>query len=137
MLRMIAGNPPNQLLMIGLSYGNLDELRSKPDDSYIRMSGADTGLGIDVVISSGASFRAIGTERPSGKAVFIISLSLQELTILRSNPGKSIIRLDRKPYRIPMDILIFSGETEAGMQAQFAELVTAETKVTIDPSLLH
>jgi hypothetical protein len=36
-----------------------------------------------------------------------------------------------------MDILIFSGETEAGMQAQFAELVTAETKVTIDPSLLH
>lgn len=135
MLRMIAGTPPNQLLMVGLSFGNLDELRSKPNDSYIRMAAADTMLDIDVVLCSGASFRAIGTERPSGKAVFMISFSDEELNVLRSFPGKSIIRIKRDAYRIPMDILIFSGTSETEMQTQFAELITAETKVSISPRL--
>jgi hypothetical protein len=42
-----------QLLMIGLSNGNLDTFRAQPLDSMIRIDGRQIGLGIDVLLFSG------------------------------------------------------------------------------------
>jgi hypothetical protein len=42
------------ILMIGLSYGNLDKFRAAPGDTYIKILGSETGgLPLDVLIFSG------------------------------------------------------------------------------------
>lgn len=41
------------LLMIGLSFGNLDRFRKKPGDTYIKVNGKELDLPTDVLIFSG------------------------------------------------------------------------------------
>jgi hypothetical protein len=41
------------LLMIGLSFGNLDKFRAEPGDTFIPIDGKQMGLPFDVVIFSG------------------------------------------------------------------------------------
>lgn len=41
------------LLLIGLSYGNLDKFRAAPGDTYIKVLGSEVGLPFDVMIFSG------------------------------------------------------------------------------------
>lgn len=43
------------LLVIGLSFGNLDKFRTKPGDTYIKIDGREMGLPTDVLIFSGAT----------------------------------------------------------------------------------
>jgi hypothetical protein len=132
MIKMVAGAPEKPVLMLGLSFNNLDEFKSKPNDTYIRIKGEEFVLPIDVILASGASMRALGTEQPSGKTVFIINLGSDELDMLKENPGTSLIRLSKEAYRIPMDVLIFSGESEQKMLLDYAEMIGPETKTTID-----
>jgi hypothetical protein len=42
-----------KVLMIGLSFGNLDKLRAEPGDTFIRIDGKEMGLEFDVLIFSG------------------------------------------------------------------------------------
>jgi hypothetical protein len=42
-----------RLLMIGLSFGNLDKFRAEPGDTYIKINGKDMNLPFDVLIFSG------------------------------------------------------------------------------------
>jgi hypothetical protein len=42
-----------QLLMIGLSFGNLDKFRALPGDTFIRIDGKEMDLPFDVLIFSG------------------------------------------------------------------------------------
>jgi hypothetical protein len=42
-----------KILMIGLSFGNLDKFRAEPGDTFIRIRGQEVGLPVDVVIFSG------------------------------------------------------------------------------------
>jgi hypothetical protein len=42
-----------QLLMIGLSFGNLDKFRALPGDTFIRIDGKEMNLPFDVLIFSG------------------------------------------------------------------------------------
>jgi hypothetical protein len=42
-----------QLLMLGLSFGNLDKLHAEPMDCFIRINGREMNLPIDVMIFSG------------------------------------------------------------------------------------
>lgn len=42
-----------KILVIGLSFGNLDKFRAAPGDTYIRIDGSEMGLPIDVVLFSG------------------------------------------------------------------------------------
>ena len=54
MIRAMARGPDGrQILVIGLSFDNLDKLRKHPRDSFIRINGKNTGgLSIDVMIFS-------------------------------------------------------------------------------------
>jgi hypothetical protein len=47
------GPDGRDMLVIGLSYGNLDEFRAHPRDTFIRISGHEMGLATDVMIFSG------------------------------------------------------------------------------------
>jgi hypothetical protein len=54
MIKAIADAPGGRkLLVIGLSYGNLDKFRAEPGDTFIRIDGAEMGLPVDVMIFSG------------------------------------------------------------------------------------
>jgi hypothetical protein len=54
MIKAIATGPDGKtLLMIGLSYGNLNKFRAQPGDTYIKILGSEVGLPVDVVIFSG------------------------------------------------------------------------------------
>jgi predicted alpha/beta-fold hydrolase len=55
MIKATATTPDGRtLLIVGLSFGNLDKFRAEPGDTFIRIDGATTGgIPIDVVIFSG------------------------------------------------------------------------------------
>jgi hypothetical protein len=51
----VMGTNGRALLVLGLSYANLDHLRSGPGDSFLKVDGSRLGLDIDVMIFSGAT----------------------------------------------------------------------------------
>jgi len=54
MIKAIAhGADGRDILVIGLSFGNLDKFRAEPGDTYIRIDGKEMGLPVDVMIISG------------------------------------------------------------------------------------
>lgn len=54
MIKAIAIEPGGKrILVIGLSFGNLDKFRAEPGDTYIRLDGGELGLPLDVMIISG------------------------------------------------------------------------------------
>ena len=42
-----------KILVIGLSFGNLDKFRAEPGDTFIRIIGRELGLPIDIMLMSG------------------------------------------------------------------------------------
>ena len=49
--------------------------------------------------------------------------------------GKPFIQIDGAAMELPIDVMIFSGETEAHMQAMLAGRIDENTVVHIDPKL--
>lgn len=49
----LTGPDGSKLLMIGLSFGNLDKFRAEPGDTFVKINGKAMGLPIDVLIYSG------------------------------------------------------------------------------------
>jgi hypothetical protein len=128
MLKMVAGKPPNQILAIGLSFRNLEIFEKHQNDTYIRITRAETGLPIDVILASGS--RTISGEGSDGaQRLFVIQIGLDELIKLRQNPGEYIMGFEKDECRIPMNICIFSGETEAEMATRVTEFIGPNTKV--------
>ena len=72
---------------------------------------------------------------PDGRTVLMIGLSFKNLDKFHAEPGDTYIRIDGKAMGLPVDVLIFSGQTEAHMQAIMAGLIGPHTKVHIDPKL--
>ncbi len=61
MIKAIAKGPDGRdLLVLGLSFGNLDRFRSQPGDTYIRIDGRELGLDCDVMIFSGETENDLG-----------------------------------------------------------------------------
>jgi hypothetical protein len=80
MLKMTAsGKDGRHILVLGLSFGNLDRLRADAPDGFITVLGVELGL--------------------------------------------------------PVDVVIFAGETEASMAHHMRELIGPETKVTVSDKL--
>ena len=48
------------LLLLGLSFRNLDEFRDHPCDTFIKVRGEEIGLPVDVVIMSGETEAKLG-----------------------------------------------------------------------------
>lgn len=46
-------NKSRGVLMLGLSFGNLDKFRSDPLDTFIKVEGAQFGMPHDIIIFSG------------------------------------------------------------------------------------
>lgn len=82
MIRAVAYNHTTKrnILLVGLSFSNLDKLRAGPRDNFINISGRDTG-------------------------------------------------------DIPLDVIIFAGETESAMTDYMQEFISDKTKITISPKL--
>ena len=61
MMKATFVNPKTKrtVLMIGLSFANLDKFRSAPLDTFIKIDGAAVGLPIDIMIISGATEAAM------------------------------------------------------------------------------
>lgn len=54
MIKALTTGPDGKtLLVIGLSFGNLDRFRAQPGDTFIKIEGAELGLPMDVLIFSG------------------------------------------------------------------------------------
>jgi len=137
MLKLVAGKRPNQVLVLGLSFGNLDQFKALPHDTYIRINRGEFKLPADVVLYSGDSNCAAGTDKATGHKVFMVGLDAEQIDQFRQNPGKRVMHLDNKIYKIGFNIMIFSGETEASMLHDMQELIGSHTKVTTSKRLLQ
>jgi hypothetical protein len=72
---------------------------------------------------------------PDGRTIMMIGLSFGNLDRFRKAPGDSFIRVNGKEMGLPLDVLIFSGETEAACAETMREAIGPETRVHIDPRL--
>jgi hypothetical protein len=63
---MTTGPDGKGLFIIGLSFGNLDKFRAEPGDTYIRISGEEVGLPVDIMIISGETEAHIAESLPLG-----------------------------------------------------------------------
>ena len=53
MKALLTGADGRKILMLGLSFKNLDKFRAEPQDTYIKIDGKEMGLPIDVLLCSG------------------------------------------------------------------------------------
>ena len=66
-----------------------------------------------------------------GRKLLIIGLSHGNLDAFRA--GKGFIKVEGKRHGMAVDVLIFSGETEAHCTAVLAELIGPDTKINPAP----
>ena len=71
----------------------------------------------------------------AGRTVLMIGLSFGNLAKFKEAPLDTFIKIDGKAMGLPIDVLLFSGETEGEMGRFFADKVGPDTKVHIDPKL--
>jgi hypothetical protein len=69
------------------------------------------------------------------RQLLMIGLSFGNLAKFKAEPGDTFIKIDGKEMDLPIDVLIFSGETEMKMQETMASAIGPHTKVHIDPKL--
>jgi hypothetical protein len=63
MIKGIAtGDNGRTILLLGLSFENLDRLRAAPVDTYIKIDGRQLGLDIDVLVFSGETEEKMALE---------------------------------------------------------------------------
>ena len=59
---------------------------------------------------------------PDGKKILLIGLSFGNLKKFKAHPRDTYIRIEGEEMGLPMDVLIFSGETEEKMAEDFTRL---------------
>jgi hypothetical protein len=74
-------------------------------------------------------------EQPNGRTLLAIGLSFGNLNKFRAAPGDTFIQIDGAAMGLPIDVMIFSGQTEADMHAMLAPRIDENTEVHIDPKL--
>lgn len=133
------GNPG--LLILGLSFGNLDRFKAEPFDTFIKIAAAESHAPLDVFLLSGTSKSAIRqffaerNSRPfaqkplwvtrgtlNGRDTVVIALSFAELDRLRQRPLEHRFRITAAMTGTDFDILIFSGRTEDDMAALLVQI---------------
>jgi hypothetical protein len=75
------------------------------------------------------------TATMNGRKTLVIGLSFGNLDKFRAEPGDTFIKIDGRPMELPIDVLIFSGSTEAHMTEMMRHSIGPDTKVHIDPKL--
>ena len=74
-------------------------------------------------------------KQANGKDLLIIGLSFGNLDKFRAEPGDTFIKILGENMGISMDVLIFSGQTEAHMQGLMSKMIGPNTIIHIDPKL--
>jgi hypothetical protein len=70
-----------------------------------------------------------------GRTVVMLGLSFGNLDKFRAKPGDTYIRIDGKEMDLPIDIMLFSGETEMKLMEMVASFIGPDTKLNIDSKL--
>lgn len=74
-------------------------------------------------------------KQPNGRMALFVGLSFGNLDRFREQPLDTFIRIDGTELDLPIDVVIFSGETEAKMTEILIGGIGPDTKVTVDPKL--
>jgi hypothetical protein len=75
--------------------------------------------------------RAIG-KGARGRPTLYLGLSFENLARFRAEPMDTFITIKREETGIDVDVVIFSGETEAEMLDKFAPHIDGNTKLALD-----
>ena len=70
---------------------------------------------------------------PDGRTLLVLGLSFRNLDRFRDEAGKTFIKILGEEIGLPIDIVIFSGETEAHMMDSIKDRIGPETIIHIDP----
>ena len=69
------------------------------------------------------------------RKVLFVGLSFNNLDKLRAEPRDTFIRIDGKTMDLPMDVMVFSGESEAHLAHLFRNAIGPDTVVHVDKKL--
>jgi len=72
---------------------------------------------------------------PGAQKILMLGLSFGNLRKFMDMPGDTFIKIDGKEMGLPVDIVLFSGETEAHMMRQMQDSITPDTVMHIDEKL--
>jgi hypothetical protein len=70
-----------------------------------------------------------------GRTMLYLGLSFANLDRFRAEPLDTFLRIDGKEMGLPIDVMLFSGKTEADMTEVMAAGIGPDTKVHVDPKL--
>ena len=69
----------------------------------------------------------------AGRKMLILGLSFENLDRLRENACDGFIKVDGEKLALPMDVLIYAGQTEAHCAEVISAFIGPNTNVEIDP----
>jgi hypothetical protein len=75
------------------------------------------------------------TAEVNGRTLLILGLSYGNLDRFRDEPGDTFIQIDGRDMNLPIDVLLFSGRTEAHLAELMEHTIGPKTIITIDPEL--
>ena len=70
-----------------------------------------------------------------GRHMLIIGLSFGNLAKFRDAPLDTFIKIDGKEMGLPLDVILFSGETEDSMAKMMKSMIGPGTVVHVDPKV--
>jgi hypothetical protein len=73
--------------------------------------------------------------QPDGRTLLILGLSFGNLAKFRDEPGDTFIKVNGALMDLPIDVLIFSGKTEAHLAELMKDAIGPNTIVHIDSKL--
>jgi hypothetical protein len=71
----------------------------------------------------------------NGRETLVIGLSFGNLDRFRAEPGDTFIKIDGAQMSLPMDVILYSGETEAHCAKLLEHAIGPNTIVHTDPRL--
>jgi hypothetical protein len=69
----------------------------------------------------------------NGRNLLVVGLSFANLKRFREQPRDTFIRIEGAEIDLPVDVIIFSGESEAALARLLAQFLGPDTQVRIDP----
>jgi hypothetical protein len=71
----------------------------------------------------------------NGRTMLMLGLSFKNLDKFRAEAGDTYIKIDGKEMNLPIDVMLFSGETEAHLAQLIEKGIGPDTIVHTDPKL--
>jgi hypothetical protein len=69
------------------------------------------------------------------RTLLLVGLSFANLDMFRAQPRDTFIKIDGEPMGLPVDVMIFSGESEAHLAHMMRNSIGPDTIVHVDPKL--